>query len=158
MLGPRHLRCHSRHSERRSIYGESDEVINENLLALKHDMNVVFCIGETLEERESDAGRGPERQVRRAHGSRPISEEGHTAYEPVWAIEQEDCNPDDANDAHAFVRRVVETLLQGCCRSNCNTVWWFSSLNAKVLCPCHIDGALSVVPLREQFRHQNFDK
>ncbi len=78
------------HSERRSIYGECDEVINEKLLlALKHDMNVVFCIGETLEERES--GRLEEvleRQVRVGLGGVRADQMKKVliAYEPVWAI------------------------------------------------------------------------
>lgn len=157
------------HSERRSIYGESDKVINEKLLlALKHDMNVVFCIGETLEERES--GRLEEvleRQVRvglagvKGDQMKKIT----IAYEPVWAIGTgKTATPDDANDAHAFVRRVVEKLFsKGVAEAT--VIQYGGSVkasNAKALMSMpHIDGALvggASLSLEQFLPIVNFDK
>jgi triosephosphate isomerase len=43
------------HSERRTIYGESDKLINSKIkIALKHNLKPIFCVGETLEEREKN--------------------------------------------------------------------------------------------------------
>ncbi|KAB2843431.1 MAG: triose-phosphate isomerase, partial [Melioribacteraceae bacterium] len=78
------------HSERRAIFGESDEVINKKIKkALASGLKPIFCIGETLEERESGVtNKIVERQVR--NGLTGISAEELeliiVAYEPVWAI------------------------------------------------------------------------
>ena len=46
------------HSERRLIYGEQDDFINRKVkLALKHGLEVILCVGETLEQREAGKGR-----------------------------------------------------------------------------------------------------
>lgn len=157
------------HSERRSIYGECDEVINEKLLlALKHDMNVVFCIGETLEERES--GRLEEvleRQVRVGLGGVRADQMGKVtiAYEPVWAIGTgKTATPDDANNAHAFVRSVVEKLFsKGVAEAT--VIQYGGSVkasNAKALMAMpHIDGALvggASLSVEQFLPIVNFDK
>ncbi|HOE89016.1 MAG TPA: triose-phosphate isomerase [Sphaerochaeta sp.] len=157
------------HSERRSIYGECDEVINEKLLlALKHDMNVVFCIGETLEERES--GRLEEvleRQVRVGLGGVKADQMGKVtiAYEPVWAIGTgKTATPDDANNAHAFVRSVVEKLFsKGVAEAT--VIQYGGSVkasNAKALMAMpHIDGALvggASLSVEQFLPIVNFDK
>ncbi|MEN8194665.1 MAG: triose-phosphate isomerase, partial [Bacteroidota bacterium] len=78
------------HSERRTIFGENDEWINKKVKkAIEHSLIPIFCIGETLEERESgDMKRVIETQVR--GGLSGISEAELSkmivAYEPVWAI------------------------------------------------------------------------
>ena len=103
------------HSERRAIYGESDEFINEKvLLAIEEGMEVILCIGETLEEREE--GRLQEvltTQVTK--GLQGVSAEQMQqiviAYEPVWAIGTgKTATPEDADSAHAFVRSLIENL------------------------------------------------
>ena len=157
------------HSKRRSIYGECDEVINEKLLlALKHDMNVVFCIGETLEERES--GRLEEvleRQVRVGLGGVKADQMGKVtiAYEPVWAIGTgKTATPDDANDAHAFVRSVVGKLFsEGVAEAT--VIQYGGSVkasNAKALMSMpHIDGALvggASLSVEQFLPIVNFDK
>lgn len=157
------------HSERRSIYGESDEVVNEKLLlALKHDMDVVFCIGETLEERES--GRLEEvlqRQV--SVGLTGVSAEQMkkitVAYEPVWAIGTgKTATPDDANNAHEFVRSVIEKLFsKGVAEAT--VIQYGGSVkasNAKDLMSMpHIDGALvggASLSVEQFLPIVNFDK
>jgi triosephosphate isomerase len=100
------------HSERRSIYGESDEVINAKLKkAREAKLKPIFCIGETLAERE--AGKLEEvlsRQV--GVGLDGLSDkdmlETVIAYEPVWAIGTGvTATTDQAQEAHAFVRGLV---------------------------------------------------
>ena len=157
------------HSERRSIYGESDEVINEKLLlALKYDMDVVFCIGETLQERES--GRLEEvleRQV--SVGLQGVSEAQMPkitiAYEPVWAIGTgKTATPDDANNAHAFVRSIVEKLFSKSV-AEAAVIQYGGSVkasNAEALMSMpHIDGALvggASLSVEQFLPIVNFDK
>ncbi|PKL29579.1 MAG: triose-phosphate isomerase [Spirochaetae bacterium HGW-Spirochaetae-2] len=103
------------HSERRALYGETDAFINRKVkLALEQDLDVILCVGETLEERE--AGKLEEvlkRQV--VEGLRDISAQSMAriivAYEPVWAIGTgKTATPDDANSAHAFIRSEIDKL------------------------------------------------
>ena len=101
------------HSERRSIYGESDEFINAKVLkSLAADLRPIFCIGETLEERE---GGKLEEVLRRqvSGGLANLTEENMAdvvvAYEPVWAIGTGvTATPDQAQEAHAFVRSLLQ--------------------------------------------------
>ncbi len=103
------------HSERRSLYGETDAVVNAKLhLALKHEFDVILCVGETLEERESGK---LEEVLKRQIVEGLTGVNGHAmsaitvAYEPVWAIGTgKTATPQDANAAHAFIRTVVEGL------------------------------------------------
>ncbi|MCG8481315.1 MAG: triose-phosphate isomerase [Spirochaetales bacterium] len=103
------------HSERRHVYGESDELINAKVtLALEEDLHVVLCIGETLEERE--AGRVDEINRRQLDGGLkgvPASVLGNItiAYEPVWAIGTgKTATPEDADTVHAAVRTIMADL------------------------------------------------
>ncbi len=103
------------HSERRIIYGETDELINEKIkLALDKGLEIVFCIGETLEERESDKVEQVVRtQVTKGLDGIPESnlDKITIAYEPVWAIGTgKTATPDDANQVHAFTRSLVSDL------------------------------------------------
>jgi triosephosphate isomerase len=103
------------HSERRSIYGETDQVINAKLRKVLADgLEPIFCIGETLEERES----GNLETVLRtqvADGLAGLSEEDMlrivVAYEPVWAIGTGvTATPDQAQEAHAYARSLLADL------------------------------------------------
>ena len=103
------------HSERRQYYGESDEFINRKvLLALENDMDVVLCVGETLEERES--GKLEEVLSRQLTvGLKGVPSEKMSsvtiAYEPVWAIGTgKTATPEDADSAHLFIRQTVSHL------------------------------------------------
>ncbi len=103
------------HSERRQYYGESDEFINRKvLLALENDMDVVLCVGETLEEREG--GKLEEVLSRQLSvGLKGVSSEKMKsitiAYEPVWAIGTgKTATPEDADSAHLFIRQTVGHL------------------------------------------------
>lgn len=101
------------HSERRHDYGESDELIQKKVdLALSEGVEVVLCVGETLEEREAGSvEKVVEGQL--ASGLANVSEEALSrvtiAYEPVWAIGTgKTATPEDADEVHAFIRTVVE--------------------------------------------------
>ena len=103
------------HSERRHTYGESNALINTKVkLALKHDLEAILCVGETLEERE----RGVlENVIRRqlTEGLRGVDTSMLAnvtiAYEPVWAIGTgKTATPEDADAVHAFCRQVIAEL------------------------------------------------
>lgn len=103
------------HSERRSYYFENDELINKKLLlALSEGMEVVLCVGETLSEREG--GKLEEvlscQVVKGLKDVLPSQMDKITiAYEPVWAIGTgKTATPEDADNAHAFIRGEVEKL------------------------------------------------
>lgn len=76
------------HSERRQIFGETDQLVNEKVLAaIAAGIIPVFCVGETLEENE--AGKTGEiltRQVSEGLKGVPAGKEVVIAYEPIWAI------------------------------------------------------------------------
>jgi triosephosphate isomerase len=78
------------HSERRELFGESNEVVHNKIVAIqKHKMTPIVCVGETLAERE--AGRTHEKvlgQVRSALEKRSVEQVKSMviAYEPIWAI------------------------------------------------------------------------
>lgn len=97
------------HSERRQYFNENDQTVNAKIKqVLDHGMEVVYCLGEKLEERQ--ASRQNEivsQQMKEA--LREISEEQmahiHLAYEPVWAIGTgETASPEMAQEMHAFLR------------------------------------------------------
>lgn len=103
------------HSERRQLFGESDEFINQKAHAvLNEGLGLILCIGETLEERESDQMFNVlRRQVR--FGLKGLAEaamaEVVIAYEPVWAIGTGKTATDDqAQEAHAFIRALLKEL------------------------------------------------
>ena len=100
------------HSERRSLFGETDEMIHKKLVrALQDDLLAVLCIGESLEERES--GKTEEilkRQLLAALEGVPKEDLGKIliAYEPVWAIGTgKSATALLAQEAHAFIRSVL---------------------------------------------------
>jgi len=101
------------HSERRHIFGESDEVINKKIKkALAAGLKPIFCIGELLEERENGTTNDiVKRQVLK--GLDGISAEDMkniiVAYEPVWAIGTgKTASPAQAQEVHEFIRDLIE--------------------------------------------------
>ncbi|CAF0838382.1 unnamed protein product [Brachionus calyciflorus] len=100
------------HSERRNVFGESDELIGQKVKhALDAGLNVLPCIGEKLEERE--AGKTEEvvfRQMK--HIADNISDWSRVviAYEPVWAIGTgKTATPQQAQEVHAQLRQWLAT-------------------------------------------------
>ena len=103
------------HSERRSYFGETDEIVNKKLLAaLKNQLKPIFCVGETLAEREAgDTLKVVQRQVER--GLEGVSKEQAAgivvAYEPVWAIGTgKVATTEQAQEVHAFIRGLLVKL------------------------------------------------
>jgi triosephosphate isomerase len=103
------------HSERRQLFGETDEEVNQKLKAiLKHEMTPIVCVGETLEERE--AGQTDERvesQVRAAFaGVRAAGAAlAVVAYEPIWAIGTgRNATPEDADATIAVIRAALRDV------------------------------------------------
>ncbi len=103
------------HSERRHIYGETDEMINKKVkLALQHGMEVILCVGELLEEREAGKAEAVcEQQIQ--DGLKDLSKEDlHNvtiAYEPVWAIGTgKTATPDDADSIQGHIRSVIGSV------------------------------------------------
>ncbi|MBC7715230.1 MAG: triose-phosphate isomerase [Rhizobacter sp.] len=97
------------HSERRTIFGEDNKLLNEKVLAvLKHNLKVIYCVGETLEERESnDTFKVIEEQLKVGLQNVP-ADKAHLvliAYEPVWAIGTgKVASAEQAEEVHAFIR------------------------------------------------------
>ncbi len=101
------------HSERRAIYKESDELINKKIKkALEKGLKPIFCVGETLEEREKDITKDViKRQI--IKGLEQISKDELAkiiiAYEPVWAIGTgKTATPEQAEEVHEFIRDLIE--------------------------------------------------
>lgn len=104
--------CLVGHSERRSYYGESDEIVAEKFAAcLKFDLIPILCIGETLAERQADeTATVVARQLSAVIDKCGIEGlgEGIIAYEPVWAIGTgESASPNEAEAVHRRVRQMI---------------------------------------------------
>ena len=138
------------HSERRSYYKESDEFINKKvLLAIEEGMDVVLCVGETLEERES--GKLEEVLSTQLSGDlKDVKAEDMChitiAYEPVWAIGTgKTATPEDADSAHAFIRSFVAKMYSADIAENL-IIQYGGSVNASnvkaLMAKENIDGAL----------------
>ncbi len=104
------------HSERRHFFNESNEILNKKVItALNNDLNVIFCVGETLEERESNNTN----QVickQLFEGLSNIDEDLKNkiiiAYEPVWAIGTgKSATPAQAQEVHQMIRSYSEDTL-----------------------------------------------
>jgi triosephosphate isomerase len=100
------------HSERRSLFGESDDFIRQKVKAvLDEGLLAILCIGETLEERnENRTFEILEGQIDAGlKGINKAAAEGLTiAYEPVWAIGTgQTASDDQAEEAHRFIRDLL---------------------------------------------------
>lgn len=103
------------HSERRQLFAETDKSVNSKALALAESgLGTIFCIGETLEERESGKMFDVLRQQVTAGLKDLTAKQMQTvvvAYEPVWAIGTGKVATDEqAQEAHAFIRGLLAEL------------------------------------------------
>ena len=103
------------HSERRTIFGETDELINKKVkTALTASLRPILCVGETLAER--DANKHHEVLARQLKGSLAGLDADQMldtviAYEPVWAIGTgRTATPEQAQEAHAFIRKTLAEM------------------------------------------------
>jgi triosephosphate isomerase len=103
------------HSEQRTYFGETDETVNKKTkAALKAGLKPIVCVGETLDERNSEKMQQVvETQVRGAFDGIEISDafKCTIAYEPVWAIGTGvNATPQQANEAHIFIRTILADI------------------------------------------------
>jgi len=101
------------HSERRTLYGEKDAVINAKIkIALASGLKPIFCIGETLDEREENRTFNViERQIKEGLNNLITDDIRRLviAYEPVWAIGTgKTATPEQAQEVHAYIRHLME--------------------------------------------------
>lgn len=106
------------HSERRSLYGETDALVAQRFLAAQRSgLTPIFCIGETLEEREAgDTKAVCARQIDAVLEVAGIEAftNAVVAYEPVWAIGTgKTATPEQAQAVHAFIRGKLAALDAG---------------------------------------------
>ena len=100
------------HSERRQYYNETAEILREKvLLALKNNLKVIFCIGETLEERESNKQNEVVKAELEGSVFNLTKDEFANiviAYEPIWAIGTgKTATAEQAEEIHAYIRSLV---------------------------------------------------
>ena len=100
------------HSERRTLFGESDEVVATKFAAvLKAGLTPILCVGESLAERESNSTSAVvERQMRAVIAKNGISAMASAvvAYEPIWAIGTgKTASSQQAQDVHAGLRAML---------------------------------------------------
>ena len=109
------------HSERRHIFNEPDELISRKVnFALAHDLRVMLCVGETLEERESGHLNAVlMRQLTSAlsgQSSETAVSSIAIAYEPVWAIGTgKTAGPAEIKEAHELIRGDLRTMFASAC-------------------------------------------
>jgi triosephosphate isomerase (TIM) len=138
------------HSERRALFGETDEVVNRKVKAVRGaGMVPILCVGETLEQREAgEAGDVVFSQLRGSLEDFAVAQSGDlvVAYEPVWAIGTgRTASPADANEMCGVVRRTVAELY-GEAIGEGTVVQYGGSVKpgnvAELMRQEHIDGAL----------------
>lgn len=131
------------HSERRSLFGETDDFINSKVMTvLAEGLQPILCVGETLEERNENrtfeildgqirqglAGIAPEQLARLT-----------VAYEPVWAIGTgQTASTEQAQEAHLFIRDLVANLFASNVAANLRILYGGS------VKPDNIDGLMAM--------------
>ena len=101
------------HSERRQFFSETDEIVNKKVKAAKKaGLGVIFCIGETLDERETGKTfEILEREIEKGLDGHIDPMEMVIAYEPIWAIGTgKTATPGQAQEVHAYIRKKLEVL------------------------------------------------
>lgn len=138
------------HSERRNIFGETNAMINKRLIGAKNSgLTPILCIGETLEERETDRTMLVlEQQIR--EGLTDVTLQNGTeivvAYEPVWAIGTgKTASKEQAQEAHVFIRGILQEIYQKIIASQIRILYG-GSVNPEnvdsLMAQTDIDGAL----------------
>jgi triosephosphate isomerase len=103
------------HSERRQFFSETDDVVNRKIkTARKNSLDVILCIGESLEEREGNRTFDVlDRQLAGSLNDLPL--DGITiAYEPIWAIGTgKTATKEQANETHTYIRQWLRKNKEG---------------------------------------------
>lgn len=139
------------HSERRTYFGETDEIINKKIKAIiAEGLNPIFCIGETLDERNSNKTYEVlDRQIRKGLegvAKQDVSDTLTIAYEPVWAIGTGiTATSEQIASAHKFIRELIAELYDQETADNV-LIQYGGSVNEKnaneILNLPNVDGAL----------------
>jgi triosephosphate isomerase len=138
------------HSERRRLFGETDETVNRRLVAaLGAKLTPIVCIGETLDEREADQTLSVlDRQIRAGFDGMTGEQIASLviAYEPVWAIGTgRNATPEQAEEAHAHIRQRLRQGFGGQAADQCHVIYGGSvkpdNIHELVTLP-DVDGAL----------------
>ena len=138
------------HSERRQYYGETAEILKEKvLLALKNGLKVIFCCGETLEEREANRQNAVVKAELEGSVFNLSAEEWKNivlAYEPIWAIGTgKTATSDQAEEMLAYIRSIVAEKY-GQAAAEETTILYGGSCNAsnasELFAKPNIDGGL----------------
>lgn len=97
------------HSERRQYFSEDDVVVNRKIRATKESgLGVIFCVGESLEEREADKTFDVIKREVEAGLVEVSFEKLVVAYEPIWAIGTgKTATVEQAQEVHAFIRKIL---------------------------------------------------
>ncbi len=116
------------HSERRRLFGDTDETVNRKLgAAVQARLTPIVCIGETLEERDSNRTLDVlDRQIKNGLDGLTADQIAGLviAYEPVWAIGTgRNATPDQARDAHAHIRGRVRQWFGGIAADQCHVIY-----------------------------------
>ncbi|CAN5868740.1 triose-phosphate isomerase [soil metagenome] len=116
------------HSERRRLFGETDEAVNRRIAAaLGVGLTPIVCIGETLEEREGNQTLAVlDRQITRGLDNLNGDQVGALviAYEPVWAIGTgRNATPEQAGEAHAHIRGRIRQWFGGGAAEECQIIY-----------------------------------
>lgn len=99
------------HSERRKYFGETDETVNKKIKkALEAGLKIIFCVGETAQEREAEKTQEVlKRQVQEGLKDIIDIENIDVAYEPVWAIGTgNNCSVEQTKESIDFIRKFVK--------------------------------------------------
>ena len=116
------------HSERRTVFGETDVMVNRKIrAALGAQLTVIACIGETLEQRDADQTLAIlDEQLRVGFDGLTATElrEIVIAYEPVWAIGTgRNATPEQAQEAHAHIRSRLRQWFGGDAADQCRILY-----------------------------------
>jgi triosephosphate isomerase (TIM) len=116
------------HSERRRLFGETDETVNRKLIAaVQAQLTPIVCIGETLQERDANETLAVlDRQIKRGLDGLTADQIGGlvVAYEPVWAIGTgRNATPDQAREAHAHIRSRIRQWFGGTAADHCHVIY-----------------------------------
>lgn len=103
------------HSERRHILNENDELINKKIKsALENNLKSIFCVGETLEQREKNKTKqivGDQINKGLKNVKKKDMKNVVIAYEPVWAIGTgKNATPQQAEEVHLFIRNLLKSM------------------------------------------------
>ena len=138
------------HSERRRLFNETDATVNRKLVAaLGADLTPIVCIGETLDERDSNATLAVlDRQIKAGLDGLTGDQVASLvlAYEPVWAIGTgRNASPQQAGEAHAHIRSRLRQWFGGNAGDHCHVIYGGSvkpdNIHELILLP-DVDGAL----------------